>query len=202
MDDAEGLEVGAHGGIDCMHNDVLYLANAHAPQVDLARRLDFRQVAPNGDCDLRGCRFGARYSQRNAWHRQLHHPDGNHRFFIADFDDFPDSTTERFDLHKIADIDLGVFGPFGGGQGLAGEAVELSSLLGGEILDALAGLASRFFALFRSCPQILDGALDLGARFPKIPSRLLSRGFLDLALSLADVFLAFGDPTGAIPRVA
>src|SRR5512138_2175382 len=56
VDDAQRLEVCAHGGIDRLHDDVLDVTHALAAKVDLARDVLLGQVADHGD-DLAGSGF-------------------------------------------------------------------------------------------------------------------------------------------------
>src|SRR5215207_4288076 len=52
VDDAERLEVRADGRVEGLEEDVVHLAEAHAAQVDLARRVHLRHVAEYRHVDL------------------------------------------------------------------------------------------------------------------------------------------------------
>src|SRR4030095_9976893 len=47
VDDAKRLEVGADGGVERLHDDVVDVADSLATKVDLARHLLIGQVAPD-----------------------------------------------------------------------------------------------------------------------------------------------------------
>src|SRR4029077_7848846 len=61
VDDAERFEISANCCVDGMHNDVIDLSDAHPAQVDLARHVDFRKIAPDGYRNFWSRRF------RSAW---------------------------------------------------------------------------------------------------------------------------------------
>src|SRR6266550_8264312 len=63
VDDAERFEISANCCVDGMHNDVIDLSNAHAAQVDFARHLDFRKIAPDGYRNFWSRRFGPGWAQ-------------------------------------------------------------------------------------------------------------------------------------------
>src|SRR5450756_689023 len=57
VDDAKRLEIRANCCVDRMHNYGLDLTDAQPAQIDLARRVDFRKISPNGNRDFRGGRL-------------------------------------------------------------------------------------------------------------------------------------------------
>jgi hypothetical protein len=170
----QDLEIGPDRGVHGLHDNVLDFAGPHPAQVDLARRVDLRQVAPNrhGDFGSRRCRAGN--AKRGARHGELHDAYGYHRFSIAKLDHPTNSTTKCADLHKIADADFGVPGRFTSGRLLSRQPLKLAPLLTGKILDALSRLSRRFLALLRRRFQLADRPLDFGACFEKILPGLAS----------------------------
>src|SRR5687767_12479623 len=48
VDDAKCLEVGTHGCVECLHHDVIDVADALTAQVDLAGNVLLRQIAEDG----------------------------------------------------------------------------------------------------------------------------------------------------------
>src|SRR5206468_10275556 len=79
-------------------------------------------------------------------------------------------------------------------------------LLRGELLGAPAGLASHFLDRLGGgggalLLELLDRALDLGARLEHVLARFLPALFLHRALTLAHVVLATDDASDALARV-
>ena len=149
-------------------------SDAQAAEVDLARHVDIGHIAAHRDRDLRRRRLSGREPKRAHRHRQLHHPDGDHCFIGAHLHHPPDSAAQRLDLHEISDADLGVVVRGRHSLGRTLETVELTPLIGGELLDALSRIPRRFVARFRRRLELANRPLDISACLEEISPRLLS----------------------------
>src|SRR5688500_10342276 len=105
MNDAQDLEVGAHGRVDSVHHYVFDFSGAHSTEVDLARRLNVRQIAPYCYGHFRRGSSRMRATKRRAWNRELHHADGDHSFVIAHFHDSSDAASQSVHFGEVSDLE-------------------------------------------------------------------------------------------------
>src|SRR5262249_26998951 len=184
----------------------LHFVGTHAAEIDLRSGVNVRQVTRPRDGALD--RRSVRGAQRLDGHAHLHRADGDERGSVANFHHAPYTTTERRDLDERTCLDrvcstrnrgLSALGDI---RFLALESLELLRLLSRELLGLLSRFASRFLHGFGAgALQILDRALDLGARVEQISPRFLARLTLHVSLALADVAFAFDHFADASSRV-
>src|SRR5687768_2215032 len=148
VNDAQALEVSAHGGVQRLHHDIIDVADPLAAQVDLTRGLDFGDIAH----DRYGVRWARRLLRRSSERRERKrhlHPANDHDCLgVASLGETADAAGERLDLDEVAFVRLGVLGGEVRVSGVcptlraALERGERLAVLGRESLDALPRQAS------------------------------------------------------------
>ena len=135
-------------------------------------------------------------------HAHLDRADGDDGVAIPHVEQPPGPSAECRHLHGIADAQRpghrsgGAAGAADLGTRLAVESTgQRLALLGGQLLDPLAGAADRAPSMPAAsaavaCTQLAHGLLDLRPRVQQIAARFLTRPPLDLALAVAHRALA------------
>src|SRR5687767_1047405 len=164
VNDAQLLELGAHGAVERRQQHGVDLIGAHPAKIDLARCLHLGKVAADRYHHLGSWILARRAAQRGKLHRHLHRTNADDALFAAHIEKASQASAERVDLHHIALSERG-----------RRHAAILTNLFRFDNRESI--------GLFLS--QRLDRVLDLRARIEKEAPCLLSRALLLRSFRLA-----------------
>ncbi len=199
MDDPQALEIGAHRGVEGLQDGGFGIVRPKSAQINLGRNMDFREISgPNST------RIGRRRSrssrQRFARDGQFDGADGDHCVAVANLEHSAYAPTECGHFHRVADLDRTVaarnrplHAPLDVGV-FARQAIQLRVLIDDELFGALSRFTPRLVDRFGAARlELLDRALDFGARVEQEATRVVPRLAFGDAFTLPNCALASSD---------